>query len=77
MCNCTDEVWIGQPRQSMNNIIDVEGGSCADDTGCSTSVLRERHIARLTYTNERAVKNGASVTDHRGMCVRGSVNFVT
>ena len=34
-----------------------------------------RHIARSTYTNERAVKNGASVTDHRGMCVRGSVKL--
>ena len=32
--------------------IDVEGGSCADDTGCSTSVLRERHISE--WRTERA-----------------------
>ena len=33
--------------------IDVEGGSCADDTGCSTSVLRERHISE--WRTERAI----------------------
>ena len=32
--------------------IDVEGGSCADDTGCSTSVLSERHISE--WRTERA-----------------------
>ena len=69
MCICTDEVWIGQP--DSRRTVDVEGGSCVDDTGCSKVVLSVRHITRSTYRNERAVKNGASVTVHCGMWSEG------
>ena len=36
----------------LNINIYVEGGSCADDTECSTSVLSERHISE--WRTERA-----------------------
>ena len=43
MCKCTGEVWIGQ--SDSQRTVDVEGGSCVDDTGCSTVVLSVRHIS--------------------------------
>ena len=46
MCNCTDEVWIGQPDSQQT--VDVEGGSCVDNTGSSTVVLGVRHITGST-----------------------------
>ena len=54
MCNCTDEVWTGQP--DSQRIVDVEGGSCVHDTGCSTVVLTVQHITWTAY--ERATSRG-------------------
>ena len=51
MCNCTDEVWIGQPDSQRT--VDAEVGSCVDDTGCSTVVMSERHISE--WRTERAI----------------------
>ena len=42
MCNCADAVWIGQPDSQRT--LDVKGGSCVDDTGCSTVVISVRLI---------------------------------
>ena len=44
MCNCTDEVWIGQPDSQRT--VDVEGG--IDDTGCNSGTERETHLG-VTY----------------------------
>ena len=61
MCNCTDEVWIGQP--------DVEGGSCVGNTGNSV-----RHITWSAY-EKRAVENNSVTTQWRNVvrenCVKG------
>ena len=50
LCHCTDGVWIGQPDSQRT--VDVEGGSCVDDTGCSTVVLSMRQISE--WHTERA-----------------------
>ena len=42
----------GSDSPDSQRTIDVGGGSCADDTGCSTSVLSERHISE--WRTERA-----------------------
>ena len=39
----SDEVWIGQPDSQRT--VDVEGGSCVDNTCGSTVLLSVRHIA--------------------------------
>ena len=59
MCNCTDEAWIGQPDSQRT--VDVEGDSCIDSTGTSSTLLGLLSVRRITGSTyeKRAVETTA------------------
>ena len=76
MCNYSDEVtksrldevWIGQPDSQRT--VDVEGGSCVDNTCSNIVVLSVRHITVGVQSVRHITGSAYKRATHHGVDVR-------